>query len=101
MFVSLRNKTKDKTKIMNKRFIVISCLLCMALWAVAAQKMASPNGLIGLQSKEGGYVICYQKQPVLEISALGYEGMKQGQLLLTPSAKINSDYIMLSGKKKH
>ena len=73
----------------------------MALWAVAAQQMASPNGLVGIQPKGDGYVICYQKQPIVEISALGYEGMKQKQLLFTPSGKINSDYIMLSGKKKH
>ena len=86
---------------MNKRFLIICCLLCVALWAVAAQQMASPNGLVGIQPKGDGYVICYQKQPIVEISALGYEGMKQKQLLFTPSGKINSDYIMLSGKKKH
>ena len=86
---------------MNKRFLIICCMLCVALWAVAAQKMTSPNGLIAIQPKGDGYVICYQKQPVVEISALGYEGMKQEKLLFTPSGKINSDYIMLSGKKKH
>ena len=85
---------------MNKRLLIICCMLYVALLGFAAQTV-SPNGLISLTPKGNGYVISYQKQPVLEVSALGYEGMKQEQLLFTPSGKINSDYIMLSGKKRH
>lgn len=76
-------------------------MLCVALWAVAAQKIASPNGLITILPKGNGYVINYQKQPVLEISALGYEGLKQSEPVFSPSGKIKADYFMLSGKKKH
>ena len=42
---------------MNKRFLIICCLLCVALWAVAAQQITSPNGLIAIQPKGEGYVI--------------------------------------------
>jgi len=65
-----------------------------------ARQAASPSGQLTVTEKDGGLVVCYQKQQVLEIPKVGLEGspVVEG---LEYAGSVKSDYLMLSGKRRH
>ena len=46
------------------RKIIIMLLCCVSSMAMA-QQAKSPNGKLTLNPQDGGYVVCFEKQPVL------------------------------------
>jgi len=70
------------------------CYLSLLPQCAAAQQMASPNGKLSLEQKGDGYVVSYQKQPVLQLSLGKCQPPSRPQT-------ITADYQMLSGKRLH
>ena len=85
---------------MNK-IILTFAFLFSVLWSLAAPRMVSVNGRIAIEPKGEGLVVTCQQQPVLEITAVGYEGMQQKQPAFTYAGQKKADYTMLSGKRLH
>jgi hypothetical protein len=85
---------------MNKSILTFA-FLCSTLWSLAAPRMVSVNGRIAIEPKGEGLVVTCQQQPVLEITAVGYEGMQQKQPAFTYAGQKKADYTMLSGKRLH
>ena len=82
-----------------KRVLFLLALASM-VWPLAAQRVASPNGRVTVEVKDGGLVAGYQQQTVLEIPTLGFEGLTaQPQLVFTRS--LLTDYEMVAGKRLH
>lgn len=65
-----------------------------------AQKVASPNGKLSLETAGEGLRLCYQDQPVLDIPAVGFEGVS-AKPAFTFVRKVKADYCMLAGKRLH
>ena len=78
--------------------------LCLAvvgmLMPAMAQKVTSPNGKLSLETAGEGLRLCYQNQPVLDIPAVGFEGVSC-KPALTFVRKVKADYCMLAGKRLH
>ena len=78
--------------------------LCLAvvgiLMPAMAQKVASPNGKLSLETAGEGLRLCYQDQPVLDIPAVGFEGVS-AKPAFTFVRKVKADYCMLAGKRLH
>jgi hypothetical protein len=82
-----------------KRVVLCIALIGLAITA-AAQRVASPNGKLTIETKGSGLVVCYNKQQVLDIPTVGYEG-SQVVPQLKETSQIKADYWMLSGKRLH
>ena len=80
--------------------IVLSIALIGLVMAAAAQRVASPNGNLTIETKGSGMVVCYDQQQVLDIPTLGLEG-SQATLKLKPAGTVKDDYQMLAGKRLH
>jgi hypothetical protein len=70
------------------------------LMPAMAQKVASPNGKLSLETAGEGLRLCYQDQPVLDIPAVGFEGVS-AKPAFTFVRKVKADYCMLAGKRLH
>ena len=82
-----------------KRVVLCIALIGLAITA-AAQRVASPNGKLTIETKGSGLVVCYNQQQVLDIPTVGYEG-SQVVPQLKETSQIKADYWMLSGKRLH
>ena len=77
-------------------------LLCCVSAMAMAQQAKSPNGRLTVNQQDSGYVVSYDKKPVLQLSRVGI-----GNALLSPerkmkmTGKVQADYIMLQGKRQH
>ena len=65
-----------------------------------AQKVASPNGKLSLETAGEGLRLCYQDQPVLDIPEIGFEGVS-AKPEFRFVRKVKADYCMLAGKRLH
>ena len=65
-----------------------------------AQKVASPNGKLSLETVGEGLRLSYQNQLVLDIPEVGYEG-QTAKPALRFVQKVKADYQMLAGKRLH
>ena len=65
-----------------------------------AQKVASPNGKLSLETVGEGLHLSYQNQLVLDIPEVGYEG-QTAKPALRFVQKVKADYQMLAGKRLH
>ena len=74
--------------------VFFSCLLCSA-----APRMTSPNGRVAIEPKGEGFVITCGQQPVLEVPAVGYEGVEYKLSKFKSAGQVSADYTMVSGKR--
>ncbi|MGX8696870.1 MAG: glycoside hydrolase family 97 catalytic domain-containing protein, partial [Prevotella sp.] len=83
------------------RKIIIMLLCCVSSMAMA-QQAKSPNGKLTLNPQDGGYVVCFEKQPVLQLTRLGIgnASLQDGQKM-KPTGTVKADYTMLQGKRLH
>ena len=65
-----------------------------------AQKVASPNGTLSLETIGEGLRLSYQNQLVLDIPEVGFEGVS-AKLEFRFVRKVTADYCMLAGKRLH
>lgn len=65
-----------------------------------AQKVASPNGKLSLETVGEGLRLSYQNQLVLDIPEVGFEGVSAKPELRFVQ-KVKADYQMLAGKRLH
>ena len=65
-----------------------------------AQKVASPNGKLSLETVGEGLRLSYQNQPVLDIPEIGFEGVS-AKPEFRFVRKVTTDYCMLAGKRLH
>ena len=65
-----------------------------------AQKVASPNGKLSLETSGEGLRLSYQNQPVLDIPEVGFEGVS-AKPAFNFVKKVKADYCMLAGKRLH
>ena len=65
-----------------------------------AQKVASPNGTLSLETVGDGLRLSYQNQPVLDIPEIGFEGVS-AKPEFRFVRKVTADYCMLAGKRLH
>jgi len=65
-----------------------------------AQKVASPNGKLSLETVGEGLRLSYENQLVLDIPEVGYEG-QTAKPALRFVQKVKADYQMLAGKRLH
>ena len=63
----------------------------------------SVNGKLSVAVKDSGYVVSFLQQPVLELTAVGMEGLKPrpANLSLEYVGQVSADYTMLAGKRLH
>ena len=74
----------------------------MALLSCSSQKVMSPNGKLSLANNGEAYVVNYQGNPVLNIKAEGFEGVKaDAKKDIAFSRHVKEDYMMISGKRAH
>jgi len=83
------------------RKIIIMLLCCVSSMAMA-QQAKSPNGKLTLNPQDGGYVVCFEKQPVLQLTrvGIGNASLQDGQKM-KPTGTVKADYTMLQGKRLH
>ena len=65
-----------------------------------AQRIASPNGKLSLETVGEGVRLSYQNQPVLDIPEVGFEGVS-AKPAFNFVRKVKADYCMLAGKRLH
>ena len=82
-----------------KRFFVWLAVVGMMMPAMA-QKVASPNGKLSLETSGEGLRLSYQNQPVLDIPEVGFEGVS-AKPAFNFVKKVKADYCMLAGKRLH
>ena len=79
-------------------------ILAFGIWLLAvgmsARGVSSPNGKLIVNVKEDGLVVCYQKQPVLEVRCQmsDVRGKKDD---VKKVGRVKADYQMLAGKRLH
>ena len=83
---------------MKKKFLIF-LTTCFGALSLSAQQPVSPNGKLTVSNSGQGISINYQKQEVLNIPVLGYEGIKSNRLKFKPIGKVTANYQMLAGKK--
>ena len=66
--------------------------------SAAAKNAVSPNGMLTVKVQGQGLVVCYQKQPVLEVPSV--EGA-DAPLKLKFTQRVTADYRMIAGKRHH
>ena len=84
---------------MLKRFVLCLAVVGMMMPAMA-QKVASPNGKLSLETSGEGLRLSYQNQPVLDIPEVGFEGVS-AKPAFNFVKKVKADYCMLAGKRLH
>lgn len=84
---------------MLRRFFVWLAVVGMMMPAMA-QKVASPNGKLSLETVGEGLRLSYQSQPVLDIPEVGFEGVS-AKPEFRFVRKVTADYCMLAGKRLH
>ena len=82
-----------------RRFFVWIAVVGMMMPAMA-QKVASPNGTLSLETVGEGLRLSYQNQPVLDIPEIGFEGVS-AKPEFRFVRKVTADYCMLAGKRLH
>ena len=82
-----------------KRIFLLIAVVGMMMPAMA-QKVASPNGKLSLETAGEGLRLCYQNQSVLEIPQIGFEGVT-AKPDFRYVRKVTADYCMLAGKRLH
>jgi hypothetical protein len=82
-----------------RRFFVWIAVVGMMMPAMA-QKVASPNGTLSLETVGEGLRLSYQNQLVLDIPEVGFEGVS-AKLEFRFVRKVTADYCMLAGKRLH
>ena len=82
-----------------RSFFVWIAVVGMMMPAMA-QKVASPNGKLSLETVGEGLRLSYQNQLVLDIPEVGYEG-QTAKPALRFVQKVKADYQMLAGKRLH
>ncbi len=84
---------------------LLSLSLSLLLGTISLQAQTSPNGKITMKQADDGFVVTYQKQPVVHLSKVGIETTNTGQGLrfekMKRTAKVKADYHMLQGKRLH
>ena len=83
---------------MKKKFLIF-LTTCFGALSLSAQQPVSPNGKLTVSNSGQGISVNYQKQEVLNIPVLGYEGIKSNRLKFKPIGKVTANYQMLAGKK--
>lgn len=81
------------------RIISLLFLCCASLSALAA-KTTSPNGKLELKEKGEGWTVIYNGKPLMELPAIGLDGMNVSGPLRS-NGRVKADYQMLSGKRLH
>ena len=69
-------------------------VLCGVALVVNAQEVTSPNGKLSAKNVGNKFVICYEKQKVLELADVPFGKLKFVR-------KVKADYQMLEGKRLH
>ena len=82
------------------RRIFLSLAVAGMMMPAMAQKVASPNGKLSLETVGEGLRLSYQNQLVLDIPEVGYEG-QTAKPALRFVQKVKADYQMLAGKRLH
>jgi hypothetical protein len=82
-----------------RRFFVWIAVVGMMMPAMA-QKVASPNGTLSLETVGDGLRLSYQNQLVLDIPEIGFEGVS-AKPEFRFVRKVTADYCMLAGKRLH
>ena len=75
--------------------------ICLGVLSMMAQQPVSPNGKLSVVNDSKGIRVYYQQNTALKIPALGFEGIKNGQLKWKFTRMVKADYEMIAGKKKH
>ena len=73
---------------------VMTFVLCGVALVVNAQEVTSPNGKLSAKNVGNKFVICYEKQKVLELADVPFGKLKFVR-------KVKADYQMLEGKRLH
>ena len=68
---------------MKKKFLIF-LTTCFGALSLSAQQPVSPNGKLTVTNSGQGISVNYQKQEVLNIPVLGYEGIKSNRLKFKP-----------------
>ena len=76
-----------------KRFLASFLFLGAAL-VLGAKPATSPNGKLSVKTSDNKLVICYEKQPVLEMADVPFNKLKFVR-------RVKDDYRMLAGKRLH
>ena len=82
------------------RRIFLSLAVAGMMMPAMAQKVASPNGKLSLETVGEGLRLSYENQLVLDIPEVGYEG-QTAKPALRFVQKVKADYQMLAGKRLH
>ena len=72
----------------------MTVVLCGVALVVNAQEVTSPNGKLSAKNVGNKFVICYEKQKVLELADVPFGKLKFVR-------KVKADYQMLEGKRLH
>ena len=76
-----------------KKTLILLAMMALSLHAGMARDAASPNGKITASLKDGGLVVSYQRQAVLELPAIGIGGQTlTSGAQLKHTARISADY---------
>ena len=84
---------------MTKRFLILLAVAGLMMPAMA-QRPASPNGKLTIETSDNGLQLYYKNRPVLNIPEVGYEG-QTAKPALRFVKKVKADYQMLAGKRLH
>jgi len=84
--------------VMKKSFVTL--VLAVVAMAAQAKPIASPNEHVTVEAKGKTLVVGYNRQKVLEIPAVGFQGTKD-KAKFTFVRHLTDDYTMLSGKRLH
>ena len=85
-----------------KKTLILLAMMALSLHAGMARDAASPNGKITASLKDGGLVVSYQRQAVLELPAIGIGGQTlTSGAQLKHTARISADYHAIAGKREH
>ena len=82
------------------RRIFLSLAVAGMMMPAMAQKVASPNGKLSLETVGEGLRLSYQNQLVLDIPEIGFEGVS-AKPEFRFVRKVTADYCMLAGKRLH
>ncbi len=75
--------------------------MACSIYATAANTLSSANGKIAISQQTGRWLVSYQQQPVLEITDWGFEGIPKEELHFEAISTLNTEYVMLAGKRSH
>ncbi len=96
----MRFEVRDFEVLKSSFFIIVGLLAC-SIYATAANTLSSANGKIAISQQTGRWLVSYQQQPVLEITDFGFEGLPNEALHFEAISTLNTEYVMLAGKRSH